>query len=287
MSDEEDEKPEPAESHERKFIYPPDFMDPGLPSGVMSPSQFDTYRKCPRRYEFRHIHKLISPPGIAMIKGTAVHKGAEVTHRQTLATGTPMGLVEATQAVSDSFDHETPNIEDWGEEKPGLIKDKALKAFTVYYREAVPNIHPVKVEHTFAKKIGTVPFRGVIDLVDSVKEEAFVEGVQPMVEVVSDLKVTGMRWPEQRVRQSAQLTFYAYVEETFRVRYDFILEQKSGIKYDMNRSVRTAHDFKLLIEDVEEVADLIKKDIFPRCDPTGWNCTPKFCGYYDRCRGPK
>jgi len=151
----------------------------------------------------------------------------------------------------------------------------------------VPLITPMKVEHTFAVKIGTVPFRGVIDLVDSVKEEAFIDGVQQRSEVVSDLKVTGTRWPEQRVRQSAQLTFYAYVEKTFRVRYDFILEQKSGIKYDMNRSVRTAHDFKMLVEDVEATADMIKKGIFPRCDGTNWWCTPKFCGYYERCRGPK
>lgn len=287
MSD-EDEKPEPVE-HERQFNYPPDFMDPELPTGVMSPSQFDTYRKCPKRYEYRHIYKVISPPGIAMIKGTAVHRGAEVTHRQTIATGSPMGLAEATQAVSDSFDQKKTDIEDWEDENPDVIKDKALKAFTVYYREAVPGIKPVKVEHTFAKKIGVVPFRGVIDLIDSVKEEVVVRDgeAQPMIEVVSDLKVTGARWPEQRVRQSAQLTFYAYVENTFRVRYDFILEQKSGIKYDQNKSIRTAHDFKLLVEDVEEIADMIKKGIFPRCDGTNWWCTPKFCGYYERCRGPK
>jgi len=284
MSTEEEEKPS---EHERQFHYPPDFMDPDLPTGVMSPSQFDTYRKCPKRYEYRHVHKIISPPGVAMIKGTAVHRGAEVTHKKTIETGTPMGLVEATQAVSDSFDQKKSDIENWEDENPDLIKDKALKAFTVYYREAVPLITPVKVEHTFAAKIGTVPFRGVIDLVDQVKEDAFVDGVQPTVEVVSDLKVTGTRWPEQRVRQSAQLTFYAYVEKTFRVRYDFILEQKSGIKYDKNKSVRTAHDFKLLVEDVEETADMIKKGIFPRCDGTNWWCTPKFCGYYERCRGPK
>jgi hypothetical protein len=272
---------------DRIFNYPPDFMDPELPSGVMSPSQFDTYRKCPRLYEYRYIHKIISPPGVAMIKGTAVHKGAEVTHKNTIATGNLMSLAEATQAVSDSFDQKKTDIEDWEDEKPDKIKDNAISAFRVYYTEAVPHIHPVKAEHTFAVKVGTVPFRGVIDLVDSVKEDAIVDGVQPMTEVVSDLKVTGTRWPEQRVRQSTQLTFYAYVEKTFRVRYDFILEQKSGIKYDMNRSIRTALDFKLLIEDVEAAADMIKKGIFPRCDGTNWWCTTKFCGYYERCRGPK
>lgn len=284
MADEE-EKPEPTD--ERVFTYPPNFMDPDLPSGVMSPSQFDTYRKCPKRYEYRHIYKVISPPGIAMIKGTAVHKGAEVTHRKTIETGTPMGLVEAMQAVSDSFDAKRTEIEDWEDENPDVFKDRTLSAFRTYYNEAVPNIRPVKAEHTFAMKFGTVPVRGIIDLVDSVEEDAIVDGVKPMVEVVSDLKITGARWPEQRVRQSTQLTFYAFVESTFRVRFDFILDQKSGIKYDKSRSMRTAHDFKLLIEDLESAVDGIKRGYFPRSDGTNWWCTPKFCGYYERCRGPK
>ena len=48
-------------------------------------------------------------------------------------------------------------------------------------------------------------------------------------------------------------------------------------------------DKRLLTEDVEYVADLIKKGVFPRCDPTltNWVCTPKWCGYYEMCKGPK
>jgi hypothetical protein len=286
MADEEDDKPEPTD-HDRGFNYPPNFMDPELPSGVFSPSQFDTYRKCPKRYEYRHIYKIISPPGVAMIKGTAVHKGAEVTHRKMIETGQPLALVEAIQAVSDSFDEKRPDIENWEDKNPDHVKDSALNAFRVYYNEAVPIINPVKAEHTFAVKIGTVPVRGVIDLVDRVKEDAVIDGVIPTTEVVSDLKTASARWPEQRVRQSAQLTFYAFVEKTFRVRYDFILDQKSGIKYDQNKSMRTQHDFKLLIEDLEAVVDGIKRGYFPRSDGTNWWCTPKFCGYYERCRGPK
>jgi hypothetical protein len=222
-----------------------------------------------------------------MIKGTAVHKGAEVTHRRMIETGQPLALVEAIQAVSDSFDEKRPDIEDWEDENPDHVKDRALNAFKVYYHEAIPVINPVKAEHAFAVKIGTVPVRGVIDLVDSVKEDAIVDGVKPTIEVVSDLKVASARWPEQRVRQSTQLTFYAYVMNTFRVRYDFILDQKSGVKYDQNKSLRTGHDFKLLIEDLEAAVDGIKRGYFPRSDGTNWWCTPKFCGYYERCRGPK
>ena len=84
-----------------------------------------------------------------------------------------------------------------------------------------------------------------------------------------------------------QLTFYALAENTERVRVDFLLDQKSGSRYEAKRSLRSVNEKNLLIEDLNEVVELIKKGVFLRCDPTSWVCTPKFCGYYQKCRGPK
>jgi len=77
------------------------------------------------------------------------------------------------------------------------------------------------------------------------------------------------------------------VEDTERVRVDFLLDQKSGTRYEPISSYRTINDRQILVEDVEETVFLIKQGHFPRCDPTSWVCTPRFCGYYERCRGPK
>ena len=278
--------------NERKFEYPPNFMDDKLPKGVLSPSQFDMYRRCPRQYMHRYIEDRIQPPAVAMIKGTAVHHGAEVTHRHTIENGEPLKLEEAEQEVADVYDKESENVEDWEGEDKDKEKDATLRNFRIYYLQAVPVIKPVKVEYTFAQFIGTVPTRGVIDLVDSVvNDEPTVmddpDKPLPMVEVVSDLKVTGRTWPDQKVRHAPQLTFYSIVEDTERVRVDLLLDQKSGTKYSPIKSFRTNTDKRILIEDVEEVTYLIKLGQFPRCDPTHWVCTPRFCGYYEKCRGPK
>jgi hypothetical protein len=107
------------------------------------------------------------------------------------------------------------------------------------------------------------------------------------VEVVSDLKTTTKLWAQQKLDQEPQLTFYAMVEDTDRVRIDFLLDQKSGCKYAPKRATRDSHIKNILVEDVEEAAFLMKKGYFPRCDPTSWACTEKFCGYYKECRGPK
>lgn len=277
--------------HERKFEYPPNFMDEGLPKGVISPSQFDMFRRCARQYMYRYIEDRIQPPAVAMVKGSAIHYGAEVTHRSTIETGSPLPLEAAEQEVADLYEAKSEDIEDWEGEDKSKEKEAAVRNFRIYYYQAVPKIKPLKVEHTFAQFIGTVPVRGVIDLIDSVVTDTPTVDDDPdnlpMVEVVSDLKVTSRKWPEQKIRHAAQLTFYSIVEDTERVRVDFLLDQKSGTKYDPIRSLRTIVDKQILVEDVEEVVFLIKKGNFPRCDPTSWVCTPRFCGYYERCRGPQ
>lgn len=284
----------------RQFIYPvseDQFVDEGLPRKVFSNSQFNTYRKCPRQYMYAYIKELVKPPGIALIKGSSIHAGAEVVHLHTIKTGKLMSLGEASQHVSEIFDKESKKVEDWtldGEEvKPDFIKVRTILNFQVYYEKAVPKIKPIAAEKTFAVKIGTVPVVGVIDLIDAVPGEYTVdddlEQPPPDIEVVSDLKTTGRMWPEAKIRASTQITLYTMVERTTRGRFDFLLDQKSGTHYKPKKTIRTLTDKRILVEDMEQVVDLIKKGNFPRCDSTltNWVCTPKWCGYYNICKGPK
>ncbi len=274
-----------------KFNYPENFFDEGIPKGVLSMSGFNTMRMCPKRFEYSYVDGIISPPGIAMTRGKAVHKGAEVVHRHTIAHGIPMELDEALQEVSDNFDDEKEGVEDWGDDNEGHVKDGALASFRVYYNQAVPLIRPVAAEKTFARKFGTVPMRGVIDLIDKVPGEYSLEDdpekPPPLVEVVSDLKLTGKSWSEQQVNNNPQLTAYSIVEDTDRVRADILLDQKRGTFYKPMRALRDVNIKKRLVEDLESIVHQIKTGLFPRCDPTAWNCSTKWCGYYTRCMGPK
>jgi hypothetical protein len=289
MSDEtEEEAPEPTE--ERKFEYPPNFLDPELPKGVLSPAQFSMYKRCPRQYEYAYVKGLVRPPGISMLKGTAIHKGAEVVHRHTIATGTRMPMDEAVQQVADTFAAGLENIKKDPEVDVGLAKDRTLSNFRIYYVQAVPLIRPIAAEKTFAIKIGGVPIRGVIDLIDQVFGDVVLgeddPNSPPMVEVVSDLKTTTRRWPDQMVNHSTQMTLYAIVEDTQRIRVDLLIDQKSGAKYLPIRATRSKREKQIITEDLVEMAGLVKKGIFPRCLPDSYVCTKTFCGYYGLCRGP-
>jgi hypothetical protein len=278
------------------FKFPENFTDDGLPRGTLSPSQYSMYLRCSRQYEYRYIEERKEAPGIALARGSAIHKGAEVTHQRTIDTGKPASMEEASQAVADTFTERSVEVEDWTDNKgnvliKGDIKDKTISSFQVYYAQAVPLINPVKVEKPFAVKVGTVPVFGIIDLIDSIIDTEMSLENDPdnpsHIEVVSDLKTTGKRWAPQKLRCDPQLTFYAIAENTTKVRWDFVIDQKSGTVYEPKRSERNDNDKRILIEDVEMVAHLIKKGVSFRCDSTSWACTPRYCGFFERCRGPR
>lgn len=277
------------------FPYPEgDFFDDGIPKGVISPSGFNMYRRCPKQFEFAYVLEIRNPPGFTMARGTAIHKGAEVVHKHTIDTGKLMPLPEAEQAVADSWEQEKDEIEYWKDKEgktvlPGTIKDSAIRSFKVYYLNAVPLMHPLAAEKPFAMKIGTVPVRGVIDLVDSVKGDYSLgddpEQPPPRIAIPADMKNTTKVWQQQKIDFDAQMTIYSIAENTRDIRIDFLVDQKKGTKYVGMKTTRTNNEKRLLVEDLEEAVHNIKKGIFPRCDPTSWACTDKFCGYYDRCRG--
>lgn len=278
-----------------KFPYPPNFFDSALPKGVLSPSGISRYRSCPKQFEYAYILGIRQPPGIAAVKGKAIHKGVEMVHKHTIETGSLMGREEATAYVSDKWDKEIveipPEKREEDEVPVGVVKGRALNNFDVYYSAAVPLIRPVAVEKPFARKIGCVPVRGIIDLIDKGPGEYTLDDdpdqPPPDVEVVSDLKTTKKRWSDQQVAFHVALTIYAIVEQADNIRVDLLLDQKRGCQYTPLRATRSFHEKKIVTEDVEVIAHAIKQGIFPRCDPTSWVCTPKWCGYYDTCRGPK
>lgn len=277
------------------FPYPDDFFDDDLPNGVLSPSGISRWRNCPKQFEYAYVLGIKSPPGIAAAKGKAIHSGAEFVHNHTIKHGELIAFEEAKAHVADRFDAEIEEVpSEVKDEDPtpvGVYKDVTLNNFGVYFVSAVPHIRPVAVEKPFAVKIGVVPVRGIIDLIDQEPGDYTLDddpdAPPPDIEVVSDLKTTKKRWTDQQVEHAVPMTIYAIAENAEKIRIDLLLDLKKGCQYTALRALRSEREKRIVTEDVEQIADAIKKGIFPRCDPTSWVCTPKWCGYYGDCRGPK
>lgn len=259
--------------------YPPDFEDKDLPRRVFSHSQYNTFKRCGRQYEFRYVDGVIMPPGIAMVRGTCVHHGAEYTLTKKME-GVDVSLAEGLTAVSDRFDELISDVEDPLE---GTEKDEVVRMYEVFHQNGVPNINPLEIEKGFAVKAGGIPIIGFIDIKDGVK---LLGEDGPVTPVIADIKTTTTSWSQSKVDTDTQLTLYSHIEGISNVRIDQILHRKSGaVDFKQLSSTRSSRDADVLLEDMGEVTDLIKKGVFPMADIGSWQCSEKWCGFWRMCRG--
>ncbi len=178
------------------------FLDPKLPKGFFSNSQYNSWLICGKAYEFKYVQQIATPDYASTSRGNAVHAGVEHMLRAKL-TKTPTTVEAGLAVVSATFDEKARGVLDWGNEEPGKVKDTALKLFKAYTTYGLPNINPVAIEEGFAKKIGDVPMVGWIDLVDNqpalrvvgmTDEEA---ALAPRRLVTADRKTGKAKWSEK------------------------------------------------------------------------------------------
>lgn len=276
----------------REQAVAPDFLDHELPSGYFSHSQYTLWKTCGQAYAYRYIDKRRSPGSAAMTKGTAVHGALEF-----MLMGKKLGKVppiaEAKEVLSTLFDKSSEEIENWEDQVPGIIKDQSMKLLEHFAVHALPRINPVAMEKGFAKKIGTVPMIGWIDLIDEQPAMLVADmpdellQLSPTKLVTVDFKTGKAKWSDNELRSDTQMTLYAMVEGTPHVRVDQLLNKAKGPEYIRGESERTAQDTIILAEDINEVAEFIRAGIFPKASLDSWKCNAKMCSYWSLCRGKK
>ncbi len=288
--------PEEKESRTAKLLrvlnVPDDFKDPRLPSEVFSYSQYMSWLICPTAYEYKYIKKIPTPEYVATTNGSAVHKGIEHSLTAKMAKKL-ISLDEALAVVGDTVDEKAKGIVDWNDTDAGKLKDKALRMYKAWHTGALPKINPIAIEKGFAKKLGDVPTIGYIDLLDQqpalevmgMSAADLAAGPQKIVTV--DHKTARAKWSESQLRLNAQLTMYAFVEGTPHVRVDQLVDLKGGAVYHRGESTRNALDAEIFVDHLNEVADMVKRGIFPKTDINSWACNKDHCSYWLLCRGKK
>jgi PD-(D/E)XK nuclease superfamily len=266
-------------------VVPPDLIDDKLPNGTFSHSQYSRYKTCPKSYEFRYVEGRVLPPGVAAFRGTSVHAGVEAAHKHLIETKAPPLLEQMRAVVSDAFDEGKAEVLDWDGEQPGTVKDLSLKLYDRYHHDNLPQLRPVAAEEGFAVRIGTVPVVGFIDLVERHAGFAAPKPDDPLI--VVDLKTSASKWSASDVEKDTQTTLYSIVKNTFAARIDNLVMLKAGPALHRLETPRTATQKRIVIEDLEETVDLVKRGIFPKTSIDSWACSEKWCGYWSLCRGRK
>jgi hypothetical protein len=105
--------------------------------------------------------------------------------------------------------------------------------------------------------------------------------------VTADLKTGRAKWSENEVARDPQLTLYSHVEGSPYVRIDQLLTQKKGPTFLQAESTRTPQDAEVLVEHINQVAEFVRKGVFPMTQIDNWACNKQHCSFYHLCRGKK
>jgi hypothetical protein len=239
--------------------------------------------RCGLQYEYRYVMNVVEPPGVAMLRGRAVHKAAEHTLRQKMRSGRTLTHDEIADAARDAIRAEWAQgfRLDEEEAEAGVEATKARAeestiAMALHYNLTVaPISNPVHVERRFLLEL---PFshdlEGVIDLQEQ--------------NAIRDLKTGAGVIPN--VNQAIQLTAYALAFRVLEGRtpaavgFDVIFDSKAGgVSHTRLSSTRNREHFDALVVRIARACNLIKAGAFYPCDPSAYPCSPKWCGYWKQC----
>ncbi len=222
-----------------------------------------------------------------LIVGIAVDASVSRNMEEKLTTGRLLPLEEAKAIARDTVltEWELKTVVLDREEKligEAAVKaeaiDKAVRLASLHAREAAPNINPTHVQRRWAIEIPGLPF----DLVGAIDvQEGLVAG--------RDTKTSG-KTPNQAIADmSMQLTIYSLAilvldgaapEEMV---LDYLVDNKLPV-YRQFRSTRDADDYRVLMNRIENAAEVIQKGAFVPAQPTDWHCSLDFCSFARTCR---
>jgi len=262
-----------------------------LPSGYLSVSQVNTYMRCPMQYYLRYIKGFIGPPAARMVEGSAIHRALEVGQRGRLTSGEVAPLDVLMDAHHDCWEDKKVDIEEWEEDQPEkFILRRAEKFLKTYHRENLPYMEPTKVEARFWMNIGehNIPLVGFIDECAIDTKPRIQKGITTKIVVpterVVDYKVVAKTYGQGEVDNNLQLTTYSDATGIEQVQFDCFVKTKDP-RIVVLQSNRTARDVRWAARIFDLVGQAISAGNFPPTLPTDWACTPKWCGYWRRCRG--
>lgn len=258
-------------------------MDPPaeLPVDRLSVTSLSMLARCPEKWHRRYILREYEPVNGKMLLGSAVGASEGQHYSRVIETGEGLSL----EAVVDEFvaeweDRIGREEVDWGEDKPGELKDSGVAAITAYHTTVAPLVVPASVEREFNLTWPGLDwsFTGFLDL-----EEA--DGT------VADLKVRGKKLLRAEADVDLQPASYLYARRA---------EGNPAPRFDFHTMVRTKRPYAEVVStgrtdrQLDAFADRVflaaseihwraSNDAWSGAAPGSWWCGEKFCGYWPTC----
>jgi len=242
-----------------------------LPTDHFSVSQLGMMMRCARQYMFRYCEGKVIPPGIAMVEGSSHHKAVQSTNESFIEKGKHLPVKDMEDIFCNDFLVASKDISDWEDDSADKVISRGRKLITSYMQDFGKNFAPIGAELEVKVNMVGVPVLGYVDMLDKTS--------------LWDLKVRGRAPSKAEVREDVQLTFYAYATERDKVG-QIVMKKTATPGIEILNSWRDrSADSRWLMRLISEYVQQISAGLFPPCDPTSWVCSPRFCGYYQICRG--
>ena len=251
----------------------------------ISPSQLSTYTRCGEQYRRRYVEKEIIPPGIALMKGSSVHKGAEENFKHKMEKGEDMNKDDVAMICVETFDNIQKNegilLNDdelaIGKKKVvGEAKDVIVDMANLFSERVAPRYIPKSVEKEYNIELpnSTHNIKAITDL----ETEFFLV----------DLKTSGKQWSQRQADSYPNFTVYSMVKEAQSGKAPQIMVEnlhgKKKISHTVIETRRTKEDYERMINRINRVLDGINGGVFAPANDGGWWCHPNYCGYFHSCK---
>jgi hypothetical protein len=246
--------------------------------------------KCPEQHRRRYVEGDIIPPASALIRGTAVHVGAETNFKQKIDTRQDLPAKDIIEAAVSTVQSRvrteglwlSPEQETEGKGKVvNAIEKDVITLTRLYATDVAPAYQPVLVEQEMTFKV---------DGLEGVEVGGRIDTISEAQEVV-DLKTYGKKANEDTMNADPQPTMYALLKllktgTPARSVNMEILVLKKEPEHQRITIVKRKADFVALLEQVKAIAGAIKSGIAPGAygQMGAWWCSKNQCGYWKTCR---
>ena len=262
---------------------------PALPVSALSVSAIRTLRKCPESWRRRYIDTEYSPPSGPMLAGSAAGAAANACDYRFIEEGDFLSAEDTLDVFSDEWDEREEREgkdADWGEEKPGSVKDLTAKALSDYRRQIEEMPKPIAVEREARLVYEEVEF---VAYLDREQEDG----------TVADRKVSGKRASAGAADADLQATAYLTVRraeaesdmgaEARGFEFHRMIRQKTMQYALVEPTTRTDDQLDRFLAGLygaaEEIEWRMETDNWAFAPDGAWWCSEKSCGYWGRCPG--
>ena len=252
----------------------------------LSISRLNMLLRCPMQYQHRYVDGVIAPPGVALIVGKGTHRANASDLLAKMDSGSLLSSAEVKAIAADATKREWDSQEvalDEEEKAEGAEKvkgdaiDRSVVLASLYHEDIAPAVEPTGIEQQFTLPLPTGDdLTGFIDVNTETK--------------IRDCKTTGKSPDAEAANKSLQLTGYIWAEWEASGRtaikggaLDHLVTLKKSAKAVVQETTRTPLDFERLHARLDYAGQTIRAGLFAPCDPGQWCCSPKWCGWWNRC----